>query len=178
MAGQAKLLRFGLTTLLMTWLWTASSSAYEDQLSLDAASGFSATARARSLGQIGPEVSLGATVGVSQAFILRGQAGYAALFDGGRVQHTGRVRAEGAYLLDVLKVVPMVGLGTSLWIYDVDHRIHARPAIHALLGFDYLWSRSLTVGMDLRAGLLIEPSAHLAGAFECQLRLSRMFDRF
>ncbi len=171
------LLQIGLVALGLL-CWTLPGKAYEDQASLDVSSGVTATASTDRLKRAGPEFAIGGTVGLTSSLFVRGQASYLPLFDAGHVRHVGRMRAEGGYRLDVLKVVPFVGLGANLWIYRFEHRVHARPGVHALLGVDYLWSRALTVGLDLRTGLLVEPGGKLGAAFEAQVRLSRMFDMF
>lgn len=160
-------------------VWTERARAYEDQASLDLAVGGTLTAGAETLAQGGPEVSVGATFGLSDLFLLRGQLGYAPLFESGTVQQTGRARVEAAYLLDVLKVVPFFGLGANLWLYRgiQDDAFQVRPGGHLLVGLDYLWSRTWTLGLDVRVGLVLEPS-HVASVTEAQLRLSRMFDLF
>jgi hypothetical protein len=160
-------------------VWSGRAMAYEDQASLDLALGATLTAGAETLALAGPEVAAGGSLGLSDLFVLRGQLGYSPLFDPGQVQHVGRARVEAAYLLDVLKFVPFFGLGASLWLYrsSENDTFLVRPGGHLLLGLDYLWSRSWTLGVDVRIGLVIEPS-DVASANEAQLRLSRMFDLF
>ncbi len=172
-------LLFGWVGSLSAASWSSLAHAYEDQASLDLALGGTLTANAESLGVAGSEFAAGGALGVSDLFLLRAQLGYLALFDSGKPQHTGRARVEAAYLIDVLKVVPFFGLGADLWLYrsQVDDSWRARPGGHLLLGVDYLWSRTWTLGADLRFGLVIEPG-HVASANEVQLRLSRMFDLF
>jgi len=160
-------------------VWSERALAYEDQASLDLAVGGTVTAGAETLARGGPEISAGGALGLSDLFVLRAQLGYSPLFGSGRVQQVGRARVEAAYLLDVLKVVPFVGLGVNLWLYrsTENDSFQARPGGHLLVGLDYLWSRSWTVGLDVRVGMVFEPG-HVASATEAQLRLSRMFDLF
>jgi hypothetical protein len=172
--------RWGLLAALC-WSCLLGSSgtarAYEDQASLDLASGALVTAGARHLHQAGPSVSLGGTLGLGESYLVRGQLAYLPLFEHGSLQNVGRFLVEGAYAFDVLKLVPFVGVGASLWLYEPVGSWTVRPAAHVLLGFDYLWSRALSLGFDLRVGAVFERS-HVASATEAQVRLSRMFDLF
>jgi len=181
MARHCKAFPNGSRLLLALWLcgWSASARAYEDQASLDVGLGGVVTAGAASLAKGGPELSAGGALGLSDLFVLRAQGGYAPLFRAGHVQQVGRVRLEAAYLLDVLRVVPFFGLGANLWLYRsrVNDDFQARPGGHVLVGLDYLWSRSWTLGLDVRIGLVFEPGK-VVSANEAQLRLSRMFDLF
>jgi hypothetical protein len=157
--------------------WVRSARAYEEQASLDGAAGVAIVPHAETLSPVGTELSLGGTLGVSDMFLARAQLGYAALFDNGSAQHVGRARAEFAYLLDVLQVVPFFGVGANLWLYEADDAVRARPGVHLLVGVDYLWSRAWTFGLDVRPGLVLEPD-RVTSSTEIQLRVSRMFDLF
>jgi hypothetical protein len=141
------------------------------------AAGLTVTAGAETLGRLGPEISVGGAIGLSDLFLLRAQLGYLPLFDAGEVQQVGRARVEAAYLLDVLKLVPFFGLGASLWLYRDGDPVVVRPGGHLLVGLDYLWTRTWTVGVDVRIGLVLD-SGQAASATEGQLRISRMFELF
>jgi hypothetical protein len=121
-------------------------------------------------------LDVGAALGLSDMFVLRGAVGYAGLFEAGVQAQGGRARAELAYLIDVLRWVPYFGVGASLWLHDHDG-LQVRPAGHVLFGLDFLYNRTWTLGIDLRTGLILEPEG-LSSASEAQLRLSRMFDLF
>ncbi|MFT3921767.1 MAG: hypothetical protein QM778_04470 [Myxococcales bacterium] len=181
MARHCKAFRIGSALVVALWCcaWSGSARAYEDQASLDLAVGGALTAGAETLARGGPEVSAGGALGLSDLFFLRAQGGYLPLFGDGKAQQVGRVRLEAAYLLDVLRVVPFFGVGANLWLYrsKLDDAFEARPGAHILLGLDYLWSRSWSVGLDVRIGIILEPG-NVASANEAQLRCSRMFDLF
>jgi hypothetical protein len=163
--------------LLCGLVWSAPARAYEDQASLDLSAGPAILAHSRTLNPVGPELAAGGALGISDLFVARAQLAYAALFDHGSVQSVGKFRAEAAYLLDVLKFVPFFGGGGSLWLYSDAGSVKVRPALHLLVGVDYLWSRQWTVGLDFRTGILFEPG-NVASATDVQLRVSRMFDLF
>jgi hypothetical protein len=150
--------------------------AYEEQASLDLTAGALFVPGAKLPGA-GAEVALGGALGISDMFVARALFGYAALFESGEVTNLGRARVEAAYLLDVLQVVPFFGLGASLWLYREASAFQARPGVHALVGLDYLWSRTWTFGLDVRVGVLFEPGK-VSNATDVQLRISRMFDLF
>jgi hypothetical protein len=161
--------------LLCGAAWALPARAYEEQASLDVAVGADLLPQSDTLRSVGPTLDVGASLGLSDMFVLRGALGYALQIESG-VQHVGRARVEAAYLIDVLRYVPFFGVGASLWLYDADG-ITARPAGHVVLGLDFLANRTWTVGLDLRTGLLWEDGG-LSSVSEAQLRLSRMFDRF
>jgi hypothetical protein len=90
----------------------------------------------------------------------------------------GRIRIEGAYLVDIVEWVPFLGLGTGLWlIEDPAGGVLPRGDAHVVFGLDYLATRSWTVGLDVRTGFLVG-GGQVFSVTEGQLRLTRMFDLF
>lgn len=166
-----------LALLAASWvaLAAAPARAYEEQASVEVAAG-AGILPAATLPPWLASLDVGAAMGLSDMFVLRGAVGYAGLFESGVQVQGGRARAELAYLIDVLRWVPYFGVGFSLWLHDHDG-VQVRPAGHALFGLDFLYDRSWTVGIDLRTGLMWEPEG-LSSMSEAQLRLSRMFDLF
>ena len=117
-------------------------------------------------------------MGLTESTVVRANAGYAALVRQQEVQHLGRFRLEALYLLDVLQVVPFLGLGATLTnAPDSAARVPLRAGPHLVLGVDYLLSRRWIAGLDLRSALLVE-GGHLLCATDVSLRLSRMFETF
>jgi hypothetical protein len=152
--------------------------AYEDQLSLDGALGYALLARDDYPTRQGAGVDLGLGYGIADTVILRGTLGYALLSDGQRHEQIGRLRAEGLYLLDVLKAVPFFGLGATLTTAQhSDASVPLRPGVQLVVGLDYLLSRSWIAGLDVRSGLLFEAGDTLS-ATDVSLRFSRMFETF
>jgi hypothetical protein len=157
-------------------LFTTPAHAYEEQASVDGAVG-AGILPASTLPAWTASLDLGAAMGLSDMFVLRGAVGYAGLFEAERrTNHAGRVRAELAYLIDVLRWVPYFGAGGSLWALD-DGGLAVRASGHVLFGLDFLYDRTWTFGIDLRTGIFWEP-AGVSSMSEAQLRLSRMFDLF
>jgi hypothetical protein len=167
-----------------TWLLLGGRAhAYEEQASLDTALGYALVVDDDVSAQ-GASAELGASVGLSDTYVARATLGYAGLresTDAGRsVQHLGRLRVEALYLLDVLKVVPFFGLGASLTNnpHDSGPLLPVRIGGQLVFGFDYLASRSWTLGLDVRAALLFEGNGQLLNTTDVALRVSRMFETF
>jgi hypothetical protein len=160
---------------VLTVLWVRPALAYEEQASLDVAAG-AGLLPASTLPPWTASLDVGAALGLSDMFVLRGAVGYANLFEAERRTHAGRARAELAYLIDVLRYVPYFGVGGSAWLLD-DSGLALRASGHVLFGLDFLYDRNWTIGVDLRTGIFWEP-AGLSSMSEAQVRLSRMFDLF
>jgi hypothetical protein len=163
---------------LWSLLCAAPALAYEEQASLDMALGYAFLTGPDRATRQGAGAELGAGIGLSDALVLRGSLGYAALARRDDVEQIGRLRVEGIYLLDVLQVVPFFGVGATLTTaQESSARVPLRPGGHLVLGVDYLWSRSWIVGLDVRSALLIDGHEWLS-ATDVSLRLSRMFETF
>ena len=164
--------------LSMGWLAHSASPAraYEEQASADFSLGYSGVVDSDTLSNRGMAGDLGASLGISDMFVLRGNFGYAGFWRDHSVRSAGRFRLEAAYLLDILRWVPFFGVGGSLWLYD-DRDLTVRPAWHIVVGLDFLYDRNWTVGLDVRSGALWERSG-ARSATDVSLRLSRMFDLF
>jgi hypothetical protein len=168
----------------LAWLLTIGSArAYDEQASLDLALGYALTVQDDVIAQ-GASVDLGVSLGLSEAVVARATLGYAALvgpdsYGEREAAHLGRLRVEGLYLLDVLKLVPFFGLGVTLTNSPQNSAaLPVRPGGHLLLGADYLVSRSWIVGVDVRSALLFEGDGHRVAGTDVALRVSRMFETF
>jgi hypothetical protein len=166
--------------LLLGLSWLASSAspvrAYEEQASADFALGYTGVVDSDRLSTLGGLAEVGASLGISDMFVVRGNFGYAGYLRDDSVRSAGRFRMEAAYLVDILRWVPFFGVGGSLWLYD-DRSLTVRPAWHIVLGLDFLYDRSWTLGLDVRSGMLWERSGGRS-ATDVSIRLSRMFDLF
>ncbi|MEY4514361.1 MAG: hypothetical protein RLZZ450_6483 [Pseudomonadota bacterium] len=161
---------------------SGDAHAYDEQASLDLALGYALTVQDDTSTQ-GASVDVGASLGLSDAVVARATLGYATLVEPRyaerEVSHLGRLRVEGLYLLDVLKVVPFFGLGVTLTNSPHDAAaLPVRPGGHLLFGVDYLASRSWIVGVDVRSALLFEGDGHRLNATDVALRVSRLFETF
>jgi hypothetical protein len=156
----------------------ASARAYEEQVSLDVAPAYAHFADSEQLPSQGVGADVGAGFGVSDLGVLRASLGYLALLDGQRVYHAGSIRLEAVYLIDVLQLVPFIGVGGSLTIAQGSSAtVSGLPGGHLVFGLDYLLSRSLILGLDARTGFLSE-AAGLVSVSGVSVRLSRMFETF
>jgi hypothetical protein len=91
--------------------------------------------------------------GLNTAWSLRGRLSYA-LNPGDEPLHVGVAAAEVLYLIDVVEVVPYFGLGAGALARLRNGDGDVVPAVHAVVGFDYLLSRTVALGVDVRAHLL------------------------
>ena len=160
-------------------LWGhAAARAYDEQASLDMGLGYAALGGAGYRWRQGPAAEFGAAIGLSEHTVLRGNLGYVTLLRQHHVEPTGRLRIEGLYQLDVLRVVPFFGIGaTATTAQESAARVPLRAGGHLVLGIDYLLTRSWVFGIDLRSALLFEGAQRLS-ASDLTLRLSRMFETF
>jgi hypothetical protein len=177
----ARICRRAMGTLLALTLCLLCSSgarAYEEQASFDLALGYAGIASSDTLRPHVGAFDLGASLGIKDFLVLRGALGYALLMEeNAPTQHAGRARIELAYLVDVLKWVPFFGLGVGVWGVSTRGDLAFLPAGHGVLGLDYLVTRALTLGVDVRIGMLLQ-SGDLVSFTEGQFRTSVMFDLF
>jgi hypothetical protein len=169
---------FSLLAALLGGLFAHSTArAYEEQVSVDLALGYAGIVDPEPLPSQLASLDLSAAVGIADWLVVRSALGYGLLFDGDHeLAQAGRLRLEGAYLLDVLQWVPFFGLGGGLWVIERGSGLEARPAGHLWVGVDYLATRHWSFGCDIRVGLLWRGES--VSFTEGQLRISRMFDVF
>ncbi len=158
----------------LTLLIVSNAQAYDEQASVDLGLGYVHVAPSGPLPAAGAELALGASYGLGDMFVLRGSGAYGLQANSARRVSVGRVRAEVAYLLDVLSFVPFFGGGASAWLFT-DQRFEVAPGGHLLVGMDWLVRREWTVGLDVRIGMLAV-SRDVFSTTEAQIRVSRMFD--
>jgi hypothetical protein len=167
--------------LLALGLWLCATSparAYEEQASLDLALGYAAIVEAAELQPHLGSADLGVSLGIRDFLVLRGALGYGLLLERKqKTQQAARARVELAYLIDVLRWVPFFGLGIGVWGVQRAAGFTFYPAGHGVLGLDWLVTRSWTLGVDVRLGMLLE-AGKLRSWNEGQLRLGYMFDLF
>lgn len=173
---------------LALWLACAGSArAYEEQASLDLALGYAGivpkTCSAsfpycQTLHPHLGSVDVGASFGIRDFLVLRAALGYGFLLERKeKTQQAGRGRVEVAYLVDILKWVPFFGLGVGVWGVRRYGEFTFYPTGHVVAGLDYLATRSWTLGVDIRIGMLLE-SQKLRSWNEGQLRVGYMFELF
>lgn len=155
--------------------------AYEDQATLGVDLGWSGAPSAQAgVPRHGATLGVSGTWGLGDTWALGARLAYA-LHPADAPLHVGVAGVEVLYLVDVLSVVPSLGVGIDGFFGIRDGRLGADLAVHALLSFDYLMSRRWLLGVDVRAFAL--PFAFDDGglspfAMQASVRLSATFDRF
>jgi len=126
--------------------------AYEDQIGFGLGLGYahavSDTAPAH--GALG---ELSVSLGLSEAWTLRGRGGYA-LHPADRPMHVVHGAADLLYVVDVIEIVPYGGLGVGGLGMARAGAFRAEPEAHLVLGADYLLSRTLAFELDTRGVVL------------------------
>lgn len=143
-----------LSTVVPAVLAPGVAHAYEDQIGLSLGAGYAVIPSDTPLPQHGLAVQLEAGFGLGDTWELRALLGYGVEI-ADQPLHRLHVGAEIVYLLDILEVVPFLGLG-------IDLPITLHPAIpepvdfagHAVVGFDWLLSREFTIGAEVRPYVL------------------------
>ena len=127
--------------------------AYEDQATLGLGVGY-----AHAFGiepAPGAAVALSGSLGLGQTLTARALAGYALHPASEHALHVALVGTELVYLIDVIELVPWFGLGVDGLLRASAGELQPELAAHAVLGLDYLWSRELTLSLELRPYLLL-----------------------
>lgn len=153
---------------------TGRAQAYEDQLTLGLGLGYAAVVT-NGLPPHGALAQVSASVGLDDVWTVQASLSYA-LHPGSEPLHVGIVGAELIYVVDVLEVVPFFGLGA-----DAIGTIHAGnagvdAAAHAILGVDYLASRTWLVGLDVRPYVLFTRLSTEPVYITVSARASLIFD--
>ena len=137
--------------VMWQWVAAAPAGAYEDQLSLGAGAGYAYAARDGGPHH-GVAFDIEASLGLSAVWSLRSVLGYS-LHPADRSLSRLSLGAEVVYQVDVLELVPSLGLGLDA----LGSRSHARPhdtrvdlGLHPVLGIDWLVRRELMLGLSAR----------------------------
>jgi hypothetical protein len=134
-----------------------AAHAYDRQLTLDVAAGWG-VAPVLEAPNHGPGGGIGASFGFDDAWGLGVYTGWFVHppFNGGEAVHLGVFGVEGLYYLDILQVVPFFGLGIDvLPAFDgATGEWSADFAAHVRASLDYLVSREVIIGIDIRPYVL------------------------
>ncbi|HMI91941.1 MAG TPA: hypothetical protein VK509_11285, partial [Polyangiales bacterium] len=136
------------------------AQAYEDQFTLGLGLGY-AHAFPSGAPHPGALTELSASTGLDPTWTARARLA-AAWHPSERALYRGIAGAELLYMIDVLELVPSLGLGLDGMVTrlppasdDAAAELRGDLAAHAVLGLDYLLSRELSLGLDVRPHLLI-----------------------
>ncbi len=136
----------------------SEARAYEDQISLGVDLGYANIQRGAPASGAGLGVSVG--VGLGDTFTLKFRGGYA-LHPGSALTTTHALSAtvDALYIVDILTWVPFFGAGIDGHLLIRDGSAAGNFEVHGIVGLDYLHSRTLAIGLDVRVGVLpFEPT--------------------
>jgi hypothetical protein len=156
----------------------SSARAYEDQTALNLDLGYAYAQRGLPTHGVG--VGVGAGIGLGDTFTLVLRGGYAA-HPGDLPGHVLSATAEALYIVDILTWVPFFGAGVDGHLILQDGRARGNFEVHGVLGLDYLHSRTLAFGLDVRVGYLpFEPTTDVLRGLHVRagLRVSWLFSRW
>ena len=133
---------------MLAWL-PASARAYEDQATLGVAVGYAGMPSSGSLPRNGVDVALSAAGGIGDAWSIQGVLSYNVYLND-RPLHMGIAGLEAVYALDIVRFVPLIGLGVDGILSVRDRATRGDFAGHVLLGVDFLIDRRWIIGADAR----------------------------
>ena len=155
----------------------APARAYEDQASVDAEVAYVHAFSKEFSARNGVAVGAGATLGLSNVLSLRGQFMWAFHPSEDPLASVAWVSAELVYLIDVLEVVPYFGAGADFAaLVRSGAGAELNAGAHPVIGFDYLVSRELTIGMQVRPVLLLTAIDTRPVYLQLGVTLSYLFD--
>jgi hypothetical protein len=133
----------------------STAAAYEQQVSLDLSAGWG-VAPVLPAPNNGPAWALSSAIGFDDTWGLGIYAGWAVHppFNGGESVHVGIFGAEALYYIDILEVVPFFGLGIDVITTFDGNAWGADFAAHLRASVDYLVSREVAIGVDVRPYIL------------------------
>jgi hypothetical protein len=155
--------------------------AYEERWTLGAELGAGVVVVEDSdLPQWGGLVGLTGSLGLDDIWSVRGHLAWA-FHPGDQPLHVGIFGAEIVYLLDIVEFVPFFGAGLDGLFTLHQGSAGMELGAHAVIGIDYLWSRDLLFGLDIRPHLLplsIEEARLDPVYVTANLRASLLFDTY
>jgi hypothetical protein len=175
--------RFAALSVLLL-AWPSAAHAYERQVTLDLNVGWG-WAPALDAPNHGPTGGIGTAIGFADdAWSLGLYAGWAVhpveVDPDDEVYQLGLVGAEALYYFDILEIVPFFGAGLDVLPTFDGATWSADFAVHLRASLDYLVSRELALGLDVRPYLLITgllgDTALNPVYLTFQARLSFLFD--
>jgi len=150
--------------------------AYEDQLTLGAIAGYAAVVTSStSLPVHGAMLGIDASIGLDDTWSVRAQIAYA-IHPAAAPLHVGLFGAEIVYLMDVVEIVPFAGLGLDMLATIYENDLGADFAAHLVVGLDYLLSRELLIGLDVRPYILVTRLSTEPVYLTALARISLVFD--
>ena len=159
-------LRFSGKTALLPRFWTAGlllvaglgwplarAQAYEDQLTLGAAPGY-AVRFSENGANHHAALGLLSSIGLDETWSARARLGYA-IEPVSEPVHLFLVSVDLIYLVDILQLVPYGGVGIDAIGALTGSNFDTNTGIHVLVGLDYLYSRTIILGIELSPLLVV-----------------------
>ena len=146
------------TVVLIVGSITTTALAYEDQLGLTATLGYSGIIGDTTLPPHAISAGLGVSLGLGDTWELRARGDYSLLVSSA---HRGVLTADLVYLVDVLSVVPYLGLSVGGAITSVDANTIAPQEFRGdlllggVVGVDVLLGRAWTIGVEVRPHVMV-----------------------
>jgi hypothetical protein len=136
------------------------AAAYEDQLTLEAGLGYAHATDADADTQAGLPFSLAASIGLDDVWTVKALGSYALHPAVAGTRHVVLAGAELVYVIDVLELVPYFGAGLDVFAAWRAPTQDLDAAAHLVFGADYLLTRRLFVGLEIRPYLLLTRLGH------------------
>jgi hypothetical protein len=134
----------------------APAQAYEDQASFDAELAYTRSFASVSEGSDGVGIGVGGSLGLSDTLTLRGQLMWAFHPWGDRSASLVWLSADLVYVIDVLEVVPYVGLGVDgAGVIQTSSDFTVQLGVHPVFGVDYLLSREVALGLQVKPIIML-----------------------
>lgn len=127
----------------------SSAFAYENQVTVALEVGWAGIPNSTTVPPNGLDLGITAGYGINDAWEIRGLGNFNLLFDDDRLR-TGMIGAEAAYLLDIVRFVPIFGFGVDAVVSRFRDETRGDFAMHALLGVDFLINPRWLVGFSGR----------------------------
>lgn len=153
---------------------STTAYAYEDQLSLGVQAGYAAVVADTDLAVHGMALGLSASYGMNDIWLLRANSLYA-YHPGSDAWHSALFGLELIYALDVLEWVPFFGAGANGMLSIVGSDVSGDGAANLVVGLDYLVSRSMIIGVDIRPYVVLTALDEQPGYLTVTLRLEFLF---
>jgi hypothetical protein len=171
--------RFFAFLLLAGSAWAAGSAAraYEDQAAVDTELAYVHAFAPNAKAVDGAALGVGASFGMSNTLTLRGQFMWAFHPSDEPLVSAVWLSADLIYVLDVLEWVPYFGAGIDGAAFIQSGRdVVTESGVHPVVGFDYLVSRELTVGVQVKPVVLFTAIDELPVYLQAGVTLSFLFD--
>lgn len=166
---------FAALTALATGAIAAPAGAYEDQVSLDTELAYVHAFSENSEAREGVGIGAGASFGLSNVLTLRGQFMWAFHPSDGPLVSIAWLSADLVYVVDVLEIVPYFGAGVD-GAGILQSAAAFQLGVHPVIGFDYLLSRELTLGVQLKPVFVLTALDTLPVYLQAGITLSYLFD--